>query len=449
METIKSSVRKIDRDVGLTLSFVALAYLGGRKRFVEMLPATNQRGLFFAAGASTAGLGVARLAEGRVYYRRKKSLLYYLRKSTIVAGAALYTTPWAITRFGKGSAKISSKCRHQFAAGTTGLIIGSRFVSPLTRRATRRQVNRGPRPETPDVRVVDPENLRADLERIERRPIRDWTLKENVRLFDIDTFLEPLGDEDVLDNGEYIEVFDFVERESGDPSFAECRNVINTKYGNYLYGEAGTVKWYLNKIFSHLLDKMETIQDGEKEAFSDLVDRVVRGIVDSRNECPYQALSQIQALAIATVDDQEELSVEKRVAMEVMQYRMGLIKKVVQKSGLNNVHYEIAIGLVIHKELGLPVPRSLRAGERHYASRKEIDAFKKQYDPIKYLAENVSYHTARKLFAQMGLWYAKRLFPEGLSGAKEQERAELLGADFITFPRNKIILQPMTWNRAA
>ena len=103
---------------------------------------------------------------------------------------------------------------------------------------------------------------------------------------------------------------------------------------------------------------------------------------------------------------------------------------------MNDVHEEIALGKIVHEELGLPIPNSFKDAEEHYRNHDSClrakAEFHRQYKPIKYLAENVSYHTARKLFAEMGQWYQKLFFPEGLSEGKEVEHAELLGADFCT-----------------
>ena len=181
MEIAKKSFYKLDSDVAIASLFFATAYFAGSKRFVEVFPTANRQGLMFSAATSSLGLGISQQLTNHIGLK-KKTPLYLVYKSLVVAATALVTTPWVAKTFGR-EAKILSQDLNKFARVTTGVIVGAhctRYLRPMPGK---------------DVNL---DKLESDIGTLEAVPRSEWQMSDRVNAFNPDTVLDIVGDDNVI-----------------------------------------------------------------------------------------------------------------------------------------------------------------------------------------------------------------------------------------------------------
>ena len=452
MEIAKKSFYRLDSDIAIASLFFATAYLAGAKRFIEVFPTANRQGLMFAAATSSLGLGGSQLLTNQIGLK-KKTPLYLVYKSLVVAATALFTTSWLAKTFGR-EAKILSQDVTKFARVTTGVIVGAhctRYLRPMPGK---------------DVNL---DKLESDIRILEAVPRSEWRMSDGVNAFNPDKILDIVGDDNVICVGVggsralYESLFTLSSSESTEsPEPTEVGRVgrgaeatvspsvqrAATSRIDQYSGWNGTdvrkneVKWYLNKILLYLLSKKEAYQRDldqtpEKlEALRALIDKVMVRIDDAHRGCIDQQTVQLKWLMIEIVDDFGLSEIEKLVALELDRYRSILIDNCINETGESHAA-DLGVDLTnsITRALGLPVTRATKHGACYkiynpinYQIAKA--KFFAAYDPVGHLVEQAKYYTQSKLFTEMCQWYGNKAFPFSLDESVEAERIKVLGSDF-------------------
>ena len=433
MEIAKKSFYRLDNDVVVASLFFATAYFAGAKRFVEVFPTANRQGLMFSAATSSLGLGISQQLTNHIGLK-KKTPLYLVYKSLVVAATALVTTPWVAKTFGR-EAKILSQDVTKFARVTTSVIVGAhctRYLRPMPGKD------------------VDLDKLESDILTLEAVQRSEWRMSDAVDAFNPDTILDIVGDDNVICVGldEAQALYKNLFTLDGEAMVSDSvQRAATTRIDQYS-GWNGTdvrkneVKWYLNKILLYLLSKKAAYQrdldqtPAKLEALRALIDKVMVRIDDAHHGCIDQQTVQLKWLMIEIVDDFGFSEIEKLVAIELERYRSILIDNCIQETGESHAA-DLGVDLTnsITRALGLPITRSTKHGAQWkiYSQinyQKAKAKFFAVYDPVGHLVEQAKYYTQSKVFTEMCQWYGNEAFPYGLDEQVESERIKVLGSDF-------------------
>lgn len=413
----------MDSDVARAGLFFALAYFAGSKRFIETFPTANRQGLMVAAATSSLGLRGSEFLTNRIGLKNR-TLLCLVYKSLVVATTALFTTSWIAKAFGR-KVEILSRDVIKFAYGTTGVIVGTH----LTRYSL-------PMPS----REVDLDKLENDIDILGSIPLSKWKMSDSVYLFNPDTVLDGLGDENVIAAGRPLGTQVLPPQETSDTSrlyqdtsrlyqdarvlYGEARvslykdlfylgrelmvspDVMN-KAITWINGYSGQdgpdsrkneVQWYLNKILLYLLSKKEAYQQERdqtpenKETLKKLTEKIMIRIDDAHQGCIDQQTIQLESLMIEIVDDFGLSEIEKTVAVQLRKYRAALINQCVISTGeCHQADLGVDLTNSIARALGLPTTRSTRHNANYnniYGQinfQKARNNFFAEYDPVGHL----------------------------------------------------------------
>jgi len=439
VEIAKKSLYRLDNDVAMVGLFFVSAYFAGSKRFIEVFPTANRQGLMFAAATSSLGLGGSKFLTNQIGLQ-KKTPLYLVYKSMIVAAAALFTTTWVADKFGR-EAKILSKDVTKFANVTTGVIVGAhctRYLRPMPGKK------------------VDLDRLESDLRILEAVPHSEWQMSDRVNAFNPDKVLENIGDDNVIAPGAHgaPPLYESVFSVNGEDMVSDSvKQKAMGRIGQYS-GWNGTdvrqneVKWYLNKILLYLLTKKAAFdRDAEQtpkklEALRALIDKVMVRIDDAHRGCIDQQTVQLKWLAIEIIEDFGLSEIEKIVALELERYRSILLDNCINETGESHAA-DLGVDLTnsITRALGLPITKATKHGAQwkiysQFNYQRAKAKFFAAYDPVGFLMEQAKYYSQSKVFAEMCQWYGNEAFPLGLDDQVEKERIKILGCDFnIEFER--------------
>ncbi len=416
LKIAKKVFYRMDSDVARAGLFFALAYFAGSKRFIETFPTANRQGLMVAAATSSLGLRGSEFLTNRIGLKNR-TLLCLVYKSLVVATTALFTTSWIAKAFGR-KVEILSRDVIKFAYGTTGVIVGTH----LTRYSQ-------PMPS----REVDLDKLENDIDILGSIPLSKWKMSDSVYLFNPDTVLDGLGDENVIAARRPLGTQVLPPQETWGTSrlyqrarvlYGEARvslykdlfylgrelmvspDVMNkaiTRINGYS-GQDGPdprkneVQWYLNKILLYLLSKKEAYQQDRdqtpegKETLKKLTEKIMVRIEDAHQGCIDQQTIQLESLMIEIVDDFGLSEIEKTVAVQLRKYRAALINQCIISTG---EHHQADLGVdltnSIARALGLPTTRSTRHNANYNTIYSQINFqkarnnFFAEYDPVGHL----------------------------------------------------------------
>jgi len=431
VEIAKKSLYRLDSDVAMVGLFFVSAYFAGSKRFIEVFPTANRQGLMFAAATSSLGLGGSKFLTNQIGLQ-KKTPLYLVYKSMIVAAAALFTTTWVAGKFGK-EAKILSQDVNKFARVTTGVIVGAhctRYLRPMPGKK------------------VDLDKLESDLRTLEAVPHSEWQMSDRVNAFNPDKVLGNIGDDNVIALGAhgtpplYESVFrvggeDMVSYDVKESAMGRIKGYSGWDTGDVRKNE---VKWYLNKILLYLLTKKAAYegdfeQTPEKlETLRALIDKVMVRINDAHSGCIDQQTVQLKWLAIEIIEDFGLSEIEKIVALELERYRSILLDNCINETGESHAA-DLGVDLTnsITRALGLPITKATKHGAKwkiysQVNDQRAKGKFFAAYDPVGFLVEQTNYSQSRKAFSELSQWFRSAVFTDE---DREGEFEELLGADFL------------------
>lgn len=431
MEIAKKSFYRLDSDIAIASLFFATAYLAGAKRFIEVFPTVNRQGLMFAAATSSLGLGGSQLLTNQIGLK-KKTPLYLVYKSLVVAATALFTTSWVAKTFGR-EAKILSQDVTKFARVTTGVIVGAhctRYLRPMPGK---------------DVNL---DKLESDLRILEAIPRSEWQMSDGVNAFNPDKILDIVGDDNVIALGLHgtPALYKGLFTLDGEATVSDAvqRAAIGRidQYSGWDGADVrkNEVKWYLNKILLYMLTKKIAYQNDshqtakKRDELKALIDKVMVRIDDAHRGCIDQQTTQLEWLMIEIVDDFGLSEIEKLIAIELRKYRTALIEKCIAVTNEGHAA-DLGVDLTnsITRALGLPITRATKHGAKYKIYnpinfQRAKASFFAQYDPVGFLVEQTNYSQSRKAFSELSQWFRNSVFTDEEREAKFEE---LLGADFL------------------
>ncbi|MCB1107953.1 MAG: hypothetical protein KDK76_07660, partial [Chlamydiia bacterium] len=405
----------------LSALFFFFFYFANKKRFVEVF--TEQKGFYLSAAAASASvIGGERYIKG---FPNKGTHESAAAKALIVAMAALALRP---------ASKILLRrevIHFEDAMKLGGVQIGAIVIPHAIKAATGYVPNL----------TASADNFEEEIGAIERVPRSAWEITNNVDQFDVDELLNILSDEDVITNQSYQAIYSM-----GSDIIIEQRQQ-NTLDGllrmNGNDSQTMEAKRYANKIFGYLLLKLRAWEQarGEdkaqfKEGIKELIQNTIWQYINAHENCVDQVLSQILTIALNLVDDCGVSNTQKLFGLRLQQYRTQVIKKVVHATGeRHGADLEIALAHNIYREMGWTMPASLSHGARYsmiYSTGNYYQAklnFYKQYDPVEFLVNQMTYFGDRKAYGEMGRWYQNNIFVDGLLEAQKGRIMDRLKKD--------------------